>query len=91
MNFAIIPFEDPSPDFINTIMNIDSGAYIQYAPKIYFVNFSGTADSLATRVGFSKSATVGILGNAVPKPGIVLRISDYFGYGNASMWDWLKK
>ena len=81
MNFAVIPLETPNPEFTETITEIDSGAYLQYQPNVFFVRFSGTAASLSKKLGFTK--------NTGSKDGIVIAVKDYFGYGNADLWSWL--
>lgn len=81
MNFAVIPFDKPKEDFIETVTDIDSGAYLQYQPNVIFVRFSGTAASLAGKLGFTEATG--------PNDGIVIAAKDYFGYGKADLWGWL--
>ena len=83
MNFAVIPFNDPGPEFQEIIDRIDPGAYVAYAPKVYFVRFTGTAASLASAVGFT--------GESRAMPGVVVASQDYFGYGNTDLWGWLSQ
>ncbi len=83
MNFAIIPFDDPEYDLLDKVKTIDPGVYVRYAPRIYFVRFSGTAESLASDLGFS--------GKTRSEAGIVLPAKGYYGFGKLDLWEWLKQ
>lgn len=82
MNFAVIPLDDPGPDFLADIQRIDSSAYVSYSPTIYFVRFDGTAASLAATLGFHDSRK---------RFGVVIPAKGYFGYANRDLWDWLQR
>ena len=82
MNYAVIPLTDPGADFLEIINGIDSGAYVDYAPKVYFVRFKGTPASLSVAVGFDSES---------PTDGIVIASKDYNGYANADLWGWLEQ
>ena len=83
MIYAVIPLADPNYDLLGAVKQIDSGAYVDYAPRVYFVRFNGTASSLAKAVGFSEDSH--------SLDGVVTTFEDFFGYGNADLWGWLDR
>lgn len=101
MKFAVISFEPISSELHAEIMAIDQGAYVSYRPNgVYFVKFPGTATTLAAKLRFSSvSSRNSILGLPIPEPetesssrtGVVLKVHEYFGYGNGDLWTWLKE
>ena len=86
MIYAVIPLIEAakSPELKNRISKVDDGAYDEYAPQVYFVSYSGTAKSLADLLGFTTPGKE-------PVDGVVIKIEDYFGYGNKNLWGWLKE
>ena len=83
MIYAVIPFDNISEDeFSRAISGVDSSAYTGYAPKVYFVQYNGTANSLAEKVGFS--------GETKSVAGVVIQASGYFGFASPDLWEWLR-
>ena len=82
MIYVVIPFADrDTNDVLARIRDIDKGAYDSYAPRAYFLQFGGTAESLAKTLGFSTHT------NKIS--GAVLEINDYYGFANRDLWEWL--
>ena len=56
---------------------------IHYADeRVYFARYTGTAQQLSERVGFS--------GGENAQAGIVMEVGQYFGYANKDLWNWLR-
>ena len=86
MVYAIIPFEGCNR--IRLKRKIDSLRTISTheidSPKIYFINYGGTLESLYYRLNWGNSS------NGIGD-GIVLPINQYVGYGPNALWRWLEK
>lgn len=77
----IVLFDDAPKDLKKEVLEIDSTAYMEYAPRAYVLNFGGTAKALWERLGYLREAD---------RPaGIVVSISDYFGFAKKDLWSWL--
>ena len=83
--YVVIPLSDEHPSLREIVQEIDSGAYVSYEPKVYFLrSTAGTAEGLSERLGFTPTT-----GNN--KPGVVLRISEaeYYGFASGDLWTWV--
>lgn len=68
----------------NILRAIDPSVYEHYAQRgLYFVRFGGTAQQLAERMGFSTGH------DPDPIRGVVLGVSQYFGFANRDLWNWM--
>ncbi|MDE0316514.1 MAG: hypothetical protein OXM61_16630, partial [Candidatus Poribacteria bacterium] len=56
--------------------------YDEVAPSIYFMTYHGTSRDLSKEIGFGEDLGVG--------SGIVMGVSNYFGYSNKTLWEWLR-
>ena len=86
MLYAVVPLEAPDDpgSLQERILEVDGAAYTHYHPTVYFVSFTGTAEDLSKRVNFTPmDAHPGIAG-------VVVKIADYYGFGNKNLWDWLR-
>ena len=63
---------------------VDDAAYENYTQRgVYFVRYSGTAQQLAERIGFSDDRGA--------QSGIVVGIGgQYYGYANRDLWTWMR-
>ena len=83
--YAVIHLKrDENPDeFVKNVQELDAAAFVQYASEgVCFIRFNGTARQLSEKVGFSK--------NDNPKTGIVIGVSQYFGFASGDLWNWMK-
>ena len=66
---------------IETLKEQGRPVYTDYAPIAYFVSYKGTTRELAEEIGFSggESGT-----------GIVIPISNYYGYAAKDLWEWMR-
>ena len=83
MIYVVLPFGEEPEGLQKTIREIDPGAYTDYAPKAYFLAFSGTAKTLSDRLKFT------VENDAECKDGMVAALGDNHGYANADFWDWV--
>ena len=85
MIYAIVPFqrseEEKLRQKIETLKEQGRPVYTDYAPIAYFVSYKGTTRELAEEIGFSggESGT-----------GIVIPISNYYGYAAKDLWEWMR-
>ncbi len=81
MVYVVIPFR-PGPaiqQLIEALPNM--GVYIAMAPSAYFISYRGTTKELAEAIGYNGDEGAGT--------GIVLPVSNYFGYASKDLWEWL--
>ena len=81
MIYVVIPLSNEPDNILDRIRNIDKGAYDSYAPNAYFLQFRGTAESLAKLLGFSMHTD--------QKRGVVLDFNGHYGCANADLWEWI--
>ncbi|MCY3956635.1 MAG: hypothetical protein OXF47_11665 [Nitrospira sp.] len=81
MIYAVVPLEEDT-DLGEAIKQIDTKAYVDHAPHIYFVSYEGSSAELAKSLGFTSK-------NEPPIVGIVLRVGPYHGYASGELWEWL--
>ena len=84
MIYAIVPLEEEKDlgNLEDLVKEIDAGAYVGHAPHIFLVSYDGSRSELVKHLGFtSKSEHT--------KSGIVLNVTDYHGFANGEMWEWL--
>ena len=74
--YAVIPLSNApaAADLSREIQRLDLSAYVFYAPKVYFVRFKGTPQSLSSLIGFTQIAE-----ESEQSLGIVIPFEDYFG------------
>ena len=81
MIYLVIPLSDDPRDLKKIAEEADPGAYVAYAPRVYFVRFTGTAQKLAEKFGFAG-------GEGVHR-GIVARMGSNFGFASKDLWGWI--
>lgn len=81
MIYAIIPFEH-SEKLRSGIDKLGIPVCDVEAPADYFVSYDGTTRKLSEAVGYGNDEDVGT--------GVVVRISNYFGYASTELWEWLE-
>lgn len=79
--YAIVPFE-PGEKLRSRIAKLEIPVCDVEAPAAYFVSYDGTTRKLSEAVGFGDDEDVGT--------GVVIRISNYFGYASSELWEWLE-
>ncbi len=81
MIYAIVPFQRSDKEKLREkIEKLGVPVYTDEAPIAYFVSYTGTTRKLAEAIGFSG----GELGT-----GIVIPISNYYGYAAKDLWEWM--
>lgn len=80
MIYAIIPFKEEE-ELRRKIEALGTFVYYDQAPNAYFVFYRGTTRELAEAVGYGEPSSVGT--------GIVIPVSNYFGYASKNLWEWL--
>ena len=80
MIYVIIPFEQ-GEGFLSRLETLDISVCAVEAPAAYFVSFKGTTRELSEAIGYGDDEDVGL--------GIVIPVSNYFGYASAELWEWL--
>lgn len=80
MIFAVIPFE-PSPALQEKIRGLEVPTYDAEAPIVYFVSFKGTTRKLAEALGYNEKDE---------ETGVVIPVSNYFGFASKDLWEWLE-
>ena len=83
MIYAIIPFRDESGALDRKLKELkerDIPIYDDEAPNAYFAAYKGTTRELAEVVGYGDSS-VGT--------GVVIPVSNYYGYASKHLWEWL--
>jgi len=81
MIYAIISFRDESGALPSKLKELRIPIYDDEAPNAYFVSYRGTTRELAEAIGYSDPSSVGT--------GIVVPVSNYFGYASKNLWEWL--
>ena len=56
--------------------------YKDYAPKIYFVTYQGTARELSDLIGYGNDSEIGV--------GLVMHLGNNFGYASSTLWEWME-
>ena len=79
--YVIIPFEQ-GKGFLSKLETLDISVCDVEAPAAYFVSFNGTTRKLSEAIGYGDDEGVG--------SGIVIPVSNYFGYASAELWEWLE-
>ena len=79
--YAIIPFEH-SEKLRSRIDELGLPVCDVEAPAAYFVSYDGTTRKLSEAVGYGNDEDMGT--------GVVIRISNYFGYASTELWEWLE-
>ena len=80
--YAVIPLEGDAQNLQSALGDIQT-TYRDYEPTVLFVAFGGTAKQLAEKAGFSKQHGA--------KSGIVVEVTDYYGFANTDLWHWLER
>ena len=80
MIYAVISFE-PSEELPDKISTLEVPVYDGEAPIAHFVSFKGTTRELAQKLGYD--------GNQAGT-GIVIPVSNYFGFASRDLWEWLE-
>ena len=85
MIYAIVPFqrneEEKLRQRIEALRGSGRHVYTDYAPIAYFVSYKGTTRELAEDIGF---------GGGESGTGIVIPISNYYGYAAKDLWEWMR-
>lgn len=88
MLYVVIPLAETSSaqeDVLRSrVQRIDPTAYIDYAPRAYFMKYNGSASSLAIALGMSNRSS-----DRPPKLGAVMRFTDYYGHADPALWTWI--
>lgn len=79
MLYAVIPFS-PEPAFAKSLAEVEGQVYKAYGPTTYFISYSGTTRELATALGLHDGSS---------GSGVVLPISNYWGFASKDLWEWL--
>ena len=80
MIYAVIPF-DSGADITSQLNSLERPVYLSEAPSIYFVSYNGTTRELANAVGFGDGKT---------NRGIVIPVTNYYGFASRDLWEWLE-
>lgn len=81
MIYAIIPFQRSKKEKLrNKVETLGIPVYTDEAPTAYFVSYNGTTRELAEAIGFS---------NGESGTGIVIPVSNYYGYAAKDLWEWI--
>ena len=80
MIYAIIPFRDESGVLDSKLKELRIPIYDDEAPTAYFASYKGTTRELAEAIGYDDSS----IGT-----GIVIPVSNYYGYASKHLWEWL--
>ena len=84
MVYVVLLFQGDKSSFREKITAIDQSAYLGYANEgTYFISSSGPASVLAERLGFGADKS--------PELGVVLGVSDHFGFASAELWKWIRE
>ena len=78
MIFAVIPLENVE-HIEKKLLRFGDKVYDEEGPTVFFVDFDGSARSLA------KKPDIGVDGRE-DTSGVVIEVSDYFGYAEKSLW-----
>lgn len=81
MLYVIIPFER-GERFLPKLEDLGIPVCDVEAPAAYFVSFNGTTRKLSEAIGYGDDVDVG--------SGVVIPVSNYFGYASAELWEWLE-
>ena len=83
MIYAIVPFRPSEEKLLSLRSRIETlgvPIYTGEAPIAYFVSYKGTTRELAEAVGYSGGEA---------GTGIVIPVSNYYGYAAKDLWEWL--
>ena len=82
MIYAIVPFQRSDKEKLrNKVETLGCPVYTDEDPMAYFVSYNGTTRELAEAIGLSD----GKLGT-----GIVIPVSNYYGYAAKDLWEWIR-
>ena len=81
MIYVIIPFEQ-GDGFLPKLEDLKIPVCEAEAPVAYFVSYQGTTRTLSEAVGYGNDKEVGT--------GVVIPVSNYFGYASTELWEWLE-
>ena len=82
MIYAIIPLKRSDGETLRRkVETLKFPVYTHEAPVAYFASYNGTTRELAETIGLSggESGT-----------GIVIPVSNYFGYAAKDLWEWMR-
>lgn len=79
MLYAVIPFS-PKPTFAKNLAEVKGQVYKDYGPQVYFVSYNGTTRELARALGLDDNSA---------GAGVVLSVSNYWGFAAKDLWEWL--
>lgn len=83
MLYAVIPLQLPDLTILSSkIKSLEIPVYESLAPSVYFVSYKGTTQELSAALGYGDDKTIGT--------GVVLPVSNYFGYAPKDLWEWLR-
>ena len=81
MIYAIIPFHRSDAEgLLDKVKTLEIPVYTDEAPTTYFVSYNGTTRELAEAIGLS---------NGESGTGIVIPVSNYYGYAAKDLWEWI--
>ena len=63
------------------IKSLKAPFYDKHAPHVYFVSCKKTTEELTEALGYGEDDAIG--------SGIVVPITNYSGYANKNLWEWL--
>ena len=82
MIYAIVPFQRGDKEKIrNKVEALGCPVYTDEAPSAYFVSYNGTTRELAEAIGLSDGES---------GTGIVIPVSNYYGYAAKDLWEWIR-
>lgn len=87
--FLISPLDDNSEN-IKSVLSTEKLDFFQMEKGGFFVNFHGTAKELSEKIGITKYDPVSEKTTAAVGRAIVMHAANWWGYGPADMWEWLK-
>ncbi len=82
MVYVVIPFRAGSAIQQRLEALTHQGLYTSVAPSAYFISYLGTTKELAETIGYNGDEGAGT--------GIVIPVSNYFGYAPKDLWEWLE-
>ena len=80
MIYAVIPTGNEGK-LQSKIEELGEKCYDGLAPKVYLVDFNGTARSLSDKLGFNKDGQV---------VGLIAGMTSYDGWADPDVWEWIR-
>ena len=80
MIYVVVP-TDNEETLQRGIKEFGDQCYDGLAPKVYLVDFNGTARSLSDKLGFNKEDRV---------VGLVIGLASYDGWADPDVWEWIR-